>query len=442
MAEGASTSVVAVTCPSCGAALEMRAAGYTVTLVCQYCGSVLDTTNSAVRLISRFSDAQRKLTIPLGTRGILRGVEWQAIGFLRRSSSGSHWEEYLLFNPYHGYRWLVRQDNCWSFGTMLTANPDGIEPIWQGRTYRLFYSRAAARVDYVLGEFYWRVKVGETVYGVDYVRPGAMLSMEENEAERSWTLNEYLPPAEIKAGFPAVNARRWYPGSIPAPHEPSPFAALFKTWRNLALVATAMLLVSHCAVPSPELNGRYDISAAMERPAATRSFGPIQLTAPWQGMTVRTETPAIDQGWADIDISFVDRQTQESYEAYSLNEHYDGVDEDGYWSEGARDQTVEVASLPAGTYDLVVDTSLHSWSSTGWNSTTVGHGTGSPPPLTVSVSVYKGAVFYGNIASALALILLPFLVLWWLQYRFDKARFDQMDRPPTFADWVEGYSTR
>jgi len=434
MVDGAGSSIHGITCPACGAALAMRAPGYTVTLVCEYCGSFLDTANPDVRLIARLEEEQQKLEIPLGTRGILRGVEWQAIGYMRRFSNGPTWEEYLLFNPYHGYRWLVGADGSWSFGTMLTANPDaGGTARWQGRTYRLFYGRAKTQVDYVVGEFYWRVHVGETVITMDYVRPGAMLSMEENAAERSWTLNEYLPPGEIKAVFPGVTARGWRLGDTPAPHEPSPFARQFGPWRNIALSAAAVLLVSHCTVGPLGLVGRADLSVVIDKPTVTRSVGPIQLTSPWQGMTVDTSTPAIDQGWTDIDIAFVDRRTQERYEVYSLNEHYYGYDSDGSWSEGNREQTVKVGGVPAGTYDLIVEASAHTWSNTGYNR--------SGTPVGVTVSVYRGAVFYGNLMLALVLVLLPFLVLWWLQYMFDKARLAEMDHAPAPADWSRGRGT-
>jgi len=84
-AAAAAPAVRALSCPSCGGTISLRAAGYTVTVACQYCSSILDVANPDVRLIKEFHEAAAELEIPLGTRGTLRGVEWEVIGFMSRS---------------------------------------------------------------------------------------------------------------------------------------------------------------------------------------------------------------------------------------------------------------------------------------------------------------------------------------------------------------------
>src|SRR3546814_20955765 len=104
---------------------EIKAAVYTVTIVCQYCSSVLDVANPDVRVITEYHEAAAALEIPPGTRGTLDGIEWEAIGYMRRSEGGSYpWDEYLLFNPYRVYRWLVTDGRGWSLGEMLTRTPE------------------------------------------------------------------------------------------------------------------------------------------------------------------------------------------------------------------------------------------------------------------------------------------------------------------------------
>ncbi|MDB5721169.1 MAG: hypothetical protein JWP15_1787, partial [Alphaproteobacteria bacterium] len=41
-------AVKALTCPACGGTVTLRAAGYTVTVACEYCGSILDVANPEV----------------------------------------------------------------------------------------------------------------------------------------------------------------------------------------------------------------------------------------------------------------------------------------------------------------------------------------------------------------------------------------------------------
>ena len=104
----AAPAVKALTCPSCGGTVTLRAAGYSVTVACEYCGSILDVASPEVKLITEYQHALEGLAIKLGARGTLKGVEWEVVGYLGRSEHGTYpWSEYLLFNPYHGYRWLV-----------------------------------------------------------------------------------------------------------------------------------------------------------------------------------------------------------------------------------------------------------------------------------------------------------------------------------------------
>lgn len=69
-------AVRALSCPNCGGTVELRAAGYTVHVGCQYCGSILDTTDGLVKLVIQAHAAQVTPDIPLGRRGTLFGVEW------------------------------------------------------------------------------------------------------------------------------------------------------------------------------------------------------------------------------------------------------------------------------------------------------------------------------------------------------------------------------
>ena len=62
-------SVRALSCPACGGTIALRAAGYTVTLACEYCGTLIDATDPAARIITRYNEMQASLAIPLGTRG-------------------------------------------------------------------------------------------------------------------------------------------------------------------------------------------------------------------------------------------------------------------------------------------------------------------------------------------------------------------------------------
>ena len=108
-----------IECPTCGAPVPLRALGQSVMTVCASCGTQLDTSRPEIRVIKEYRRQQLELHVPLGARGTLRGQLFEVIGALRRGDNDGNWEEYLLFNPYSGFRWLVYDTGHWSLGRMV-----------------------------------------------------------------------------------------------------------------------------------------------------------------------------------------------------------------------------------------------------------------------------------------------------------------------------------
>ena len=67
--------------------------------------------------------------LPLHARGMLEGVQWEIIGIVWREveADGSKypWQEFLLYNPYRGYRYLLYflYDGHFALGTPLDGAP-------------------------------------------------------------------------------------------------------------------------------------------------------------------------------------------------------------------------------------------------------------------------------------------------------------------------------
>ena len=97
-----------------------------------------------------------------------------AAGFtLRFAANGA-------IQPRLGFRWLTRSDEHWNWVEAVppaSVRVDGKTAYYADRSYRLFQD-ATAKVDFVVGEFYWKVQAGETVQSKDYVNAPGMLSEE------------------------------------------------------------------------------------------------------------------------------------------------------------------------------------------------------------------------------------------------------------------------
>lgn len=73
---------------------------------------MVDAQDPRHQILSRYqAKLKHEPIIALGTRGKLRGTDFEAIGYMRRAvryyGVDYEWSETLLWNPYHGYRWLL-----------------------------------------------------------------------------------------------------------------------------------------------------------------------------------------------------------------------------------------------------------------------------------------------------------------------------------------------
>jgi hypothetical protein len=432
MAEGQSGK--SISCPSCGGTTDIRAAGYTVTVVCQYCSSVLDVANPDVKIITEYSEAAGELLIPLGTRGELKGVTWEVIGFLQRGDGYAVWDEYLLFNPYQGYRWLIDSGRGWSFGTMLTIAPkrSGTYAAHIGdETFSAFFSGNTAKVLYVLGEFYWRVAVDEEVVASDYVSVPRMLSLEKSGSEINWTLSEWLNPKVVSAAFGIKAANGW----PPLPHQPSPWGKGLVGMIAMGAITCFAMFVLVLSFGSTGDRVEQQFSLAMGKPDQTIPIGSLTINRAYQAVTIEASAEPLDNAWVDLEYSLANRATQKSIDASGVLEAYSGSDSDGPWSEGDRSTTTKFASVPRGTYDLVVDASAQKWGGSGLGSWAAEPEASSGDQVQVSVRASPGGTFGSNLLLLSLLIFAPLIFIGFKHANFEKARLGERDGADDGGSW-------
>ena len=112
----AAVQAKSISCPNCGGVVELRGFAHTLSVVCPQCLTVLDASTPEVQILQTFQGKTRtQPTIPLGTRGTFQersgDTRYEVIGFqIRQVDSGEdtyQWDEYLLFNPFKGFRYIT-----------------------------------------------------------------------------------------------------------------------------------------------------------------------------------------------------------------------------------------------------------------------------------------------------------------------------------------------
>lgn len=472
--EAKQVASLAVSCPQCGGALELRAPDQTQRVVCPYCASMLDCDKGELRYLSTLQAKGPEPIIPLGTKGTLRGVEYTVLGFVRRAVTYEgldyFWSEYLLYQPRVGFRWLVHSDDHWNFVEPLSAGEIHVEPTkltWKGKTFKIF-QRGTATVRYVRGEFYWKVTVGEQVVSADYICPPEMISIEDSVqffedqgsvgSERNVSLGTYLPVADVEKAFGVSGLPRSW---MVAPNQPYPWSGIYK---DAAVAVGVMFLLGmlFIGLSSPQEvyrrsftippKGGIAITPAGQRPIVEFPAGTNAASAdnplvpqavppsqpdpagippaspPVETAVFFTEKPlelhsrkpievtlttSVQNSWVYVEGDFFNEESG-LVQTFSIPvEYYSGVEGGESWSEGSRSSSTIMSALPAGKYMLRLETQ-----------------SGSTTPETVTVVVEEGAFRLANFLLALmAVITIPILVAvrHWL---FDVARWKNSDYSP------------
>lgn len=449
------TAARAIECPACGGAIAIKAAGHSVTLGCEYCGALLDVAHPDVAVISTYEGAVHSLPLPLGARGNLLETEWEIVGALERSDDEIGWTEFLLFNPYAGYRWLVSSEGEWQFGTMLLDRPvaDGETATWRGEEYDLDYDPASTTTDRVVGEFYWRVRAGDRVTAATYSSGDETLSAEWTGDEMSWTQLIPLSDYTIQTAFaaPPDAPRKSFGRKGVSPPTgggaASPLGFLARTRQDfssargmrqddllkmflmgLATLVASLFVMVGFGISTQSVENSLNVAVDGQEQSVT--IGTLTVTRPYQPVTINARSSNFDNRWIDLDYMLVDRRTQRAHTAYGVVERYSGSDSDGPWTEGGYSATVKFGSIPRGTYDLVVDAGAHAWPAPLTSSSMApSPSPGSEPGpwdlqqptswdggerIELYFTASAGGIMWSNLWLEMALLFgLPLLILWW-----------------------------
>ena len=412
----------ALNCPQCGAALVLRSMDRAVSIVCENCHSILDAKDPNLKIVQRFEAAlgEDRPLIPLGTRGKIRGTDYEVIGFQRRTITEDgidySWHEYLLFNPFKGFRYLTEYNGHWNDVAPVTGLPtaDGMHAQYLGKSYKHFQT-ATARTTFVLGEFPWQVRINEKALCYDYVSAPFMLSSEVMANETTWSLGEYVSGTDISKNFKL-------PGSPPAPigvyeDQPSPLGAKAGAiWLTFVLLASALLVVfiADAAISSRDVVFRQNYAFLQITPRQEPSFVTPVFELKGRTSNIEVETTAsINNQWIYLNYALINDESGQAYDFGREVSYYHGYDSDGSWTEGKRDDSVYVPSVPSGRYYLRVEPESEKQFG----------------PIQYSVTVTRDVPVMSLYLVALIALLFPALLISWRTFNFEQMRWAESDHP-------------
>ncbi len=396
---GTRLKALSLNCPNCASPLSLHAPDQSLRVTCPSCKGLLDASSGKLTYLKSLSQPDLQAWIPLGAEGVLRGVPYTCIGYMRRfckvEDETYGWGEYLLLDKKHGFHWLTESDGHWN---LVDSVPVGdVPPVdestrgltFNGHRYRRFQD-VQALVESVYGEFYWKVDQGERARVTEFVHAPFSLAREHQKhkgkgEEVSWSFASYIDGEDIWRGFRL-------PGAAPKPtgiypNMPNPHRNSLSQMNNWLVAALGLLLAlvmwlsfTHRSLPIfteaydlyeriPALQGAPrpapvpppltaprapKIGAAAETGQEPVFFsGPIEIKKAGQNLAIEMKS-AVNNAWIAVEGALVSEQTGEVEQFEILNSYYHGTDGGESWAEGGQKDVVYLSGLTPGTYMLRV----------------------------------------------------------------------------------------
>lgn len=348
-------------CPNCGAPLSARSAEIQ-SVGCGSCGSLIDPQNVvAEEIASAFAKQKVRPLLELGTVGTLRGEKLELIGFMQRRMKADgvnyYWREYVALAPDNSLRWLSEYDGHWNLSRVLSKSVAALgEKVRFGTTEFKHFQTYDAFVDFVIGEFPWKVKLDERAKAHDYVAPPQMLSREVTTRDDTWTLSEYLPHDEVQAAFsprkPLPSPRGVF-ANQPNVREQN-HRRICKAFWQFFLLAWVVHIALLMFGPGEVLKESVSYRNEDDEPRLSKEF-----VLPEGARRLEIEHEAqVSNSWVALNLTLVNKKTGESWQVARELSYYEGVDDGESWSEGSRHDDFVFTDLPAGTYVLAEEAEL------------------------------------------------------------------------------------
>jgi hypothetical protein len=357
----------AVSCPACGGPITLHGFGAVEIVNCPYCGSECSPSDSGeLQLLQQAMRQRRQSALPLHHRCTFDGIEWELIGIVWRETTVDGvvypWQEFLLFNPWHGYRYLVytMTDGAWMIGGALDGAPKLESGLGHRRVsfkkdkYKHFQSSVAI-VSYVEGEFPWQVHVGDRAMTHDYIAPPHCVSIEETASEDGQDVNStrmrWIAREEVWKAFKLPGVPPLARGVGMA--QPNPW----RKGRALTWIMLAALLGLWVVASVIYVGGRSN-KVIFQKNGVTE-LAPIseEIEVAGNGKTTlefELHAKGLSNAWAYVDVMLVAQDSEDAIGFGATAEEWHGVDGGESWTEGNTNPTVTVGGVPAGKYLLQI----------------------------------------------------------------------------------------
>ena len=347
-----------IRCPNCGAPLNVLGGRNIQSVVCEYCGSVIDLTDE-YKIVSKFRKSTSKLfPLELGMQGKINRIKFTVIGYVGYASSPkssvAEWIDFALHSPIYGYAWLTYEDGTFVFSRRIRKTP--VDKIWQmkkgdsfkfeGRKYRV-YEGYRSYVVSAGGSLTYIAKKGDSIYSIEAISPPYGIAYEHSDDEIEYYKMEYIPSKQIYESFSIKGTPREEGFNALKPFS-SPMAAyISKVGAVFFIISILALFLIHKSASGDLI--LYDfLNSSIYKKEIN-----IKKTAPY--LTEVYIQTNLNNQYRDFVLSLYDENRKVVYTKSFEISYYHGVDGGESWSEGQKYEDIYIRLEKPGRYTLYIN---------------------------------------------------------------------------------------
>jgi len=282
-----------------------------------------------------------------------------------------------------------------------------------GRTYAAFDAMQAT-TSYVIGEFPWQIRRGDTGQCRDFISPPYMLSAESTDREITWSLGEYWPGSKIWEAFRLPGSPPYAQGIFA--NQPLPYAgktsSAWRTWLWLNVALFALMIVFTFLKSNREVfrqDYTYLAGKSSEAAFVTPTF---ELAGGNKNVEVGAHA-GIDNDWIYLNFALINDETGQTFDFAREVSYYH--DSDG--TEGSRNNSVIIPSVPGGRYYLRIEPEMSS----------------TAPTTSYEIFVRRDVPIYSYFWIAALLLLIPPALTTYRSFAFESRRWRESDYAPAVS---------
>jgi len=358
----AKSKIHAIRCTQCGSSIDLFGGHNVESIICPSCNSCLDGKDEYKVIATYLSKVKKapKLPLKIGMKGVVKGVEFTVIGYIRYIEDGEKYYEFQIFSPTHGYAWLTREELYFVFSREVKDMPNdanlmdlskGQKITVKGMEF-LIIEKGYEKIDYVAGELTWRGRLGDGESYITGVKPPYLYTISREKNELTFTFGEYIEKQKIYAAFGIKEKVVKSPDSSLGTlgKQPRIIGYVLMPFLLSFLLCLALALYSIFMCPGKKIYTTTIPCKALTEGKVTKEF---QVNTPHRLILVKLNCN-FNNAWGFFNVSV--RQGDEEFLNITKEiAYYSGYEGGESWSEGSQSADAYIRLPEKGKYQLYIE---------------------------------------------------------------------------------------